>query len=76
MEKLAGRLQHASFGIPGGAGLFSPVQVALKGTRQWLRVTLNLTQCLQDWRDIIKHMGRHTTQVRQLVNNFPHYIGY
>ena len=25
MEKLAGRLQHASFYIPGEAGLFSPI---------------------------------------------------
>ena len=76
MEKLAGSLQHASFGIPGGSGLFSPIQVALKGTSQWLSVTPNLTQCLKVWGAVIKHMGRHTTQVRRLVNNLPHYIGY
>ena len=76
MEKLAGSLHHASFGTPGGAGLFSPIQVAPKGTSQWLRVTPDLTQCLQDWGAIIKQMGRHTTKVRQLLNNLPHYIGY
>ena len=72
MEKLAGSLKHASFGIPGGTGLFSPMQVALEGTNQWLRITPDLTQCLQDWGVIIKYMGRHTTQVRQMVNNLPH----
>ena len=75
MEKLAGRLHHKLFGIPGGEEMFSPVQVALKGTSQWLLVTPDLTQCLQDWGAIIKHMGRHTTQVLHLVNNLLHYIG-
>ena len=75
-EKLAGSLQNASFGIPGGSGLFSPIQVMLKVTRQWLRVTPDLTQCLQDWGGVIKHIGKHTTQVHQLANNLPHYIGY
>ena len=46
MEKLAGSLHQASFRIPGWAGNFSPIQVALKDTRQWLRITPNLTQCL------------------------------
>ena len=32
MEKLAGSLQKASFRIPGGAGLFSSIKVALNGT--------------------------------------------
>ena len=76
MEKLAGSLQNASFGIPGGAGMFSPIQFALKGTSQWLCITPDLTQCIQYWGVIIKHMGIHTTRVRQLGNNLPHYIGY
>ena len=59
-----------------GGGLFSPIQVALKGTGQWLLITPDLTQCLQDWGDIIKHIVRHTTQVFQLVNNLPHYTWY
>ena len=76
MEKIAGRLQHLSFGIPGGTGLFSPIQVALKGTIQWLRIIPDLAQCLQDWGEIINHMGRHTTQVRQMLNNLSHHVGY
>ena len=30
IQELAGKLQHASFGIPGGKGLFSPIHRALK----------------------------------------------
>ena len=75
MGKLAGRIQHTYFGIPGGEGLFSPIQVSLKGKRQWLSIIHDQTQHIQDWEEIIKHMGRHTTQVRQMVKNLPHYIG-
>ena len=48
----------------------------MKDTSQWLRISPNLAQCLQNRGKIIKHMGRHTTQVHQLVNNLPHYTGY
>jgi hypothetical protein len=30
-QKLVGKLQHASFGIPGGTGLFTPIQMAMSG---------------------------------------------
>ena len=73
MEKLADSLQHISLDIPVGVGLFS---VTLQGTIQWLRITPDLTQYLQDWAAVINHMGRHTTQVRQLVNKLTHYIVY
>ena len=43
MEKLAGSLQHALFSIPEGGGLFLPIKVALKGTRQWLCIKPDLT---------------------------------
>ena len=75
-EILADSLQHALFGVPGGSGLSSSIHVALKVTSQRLHDTPNLKRCLQYWGAIIKHMGRHKTQVRQLVNNLPHYIGY
>ena len=29
-QELAGKLQHASFGIPGGKGLFLPIYQAIK----------------------------------------------
>ena len=58
MEKLSGNLQHASFGIPGGAGMLSPIHVALQGTIHWLRITPELTQCLQDWGGNYKAHGK------------------
>ena len=30
----------------------------MKGASQWLRITPNLTQCLNDWGVIIKHMEK------------------
>ena len=76
LDELIGSLQHASFGIPGGSECFSPVQMAMKGTNPWIAVTLELTQCFNDWGAIVKHIKRIPTSVLQLVNDFPHYIRY
>ena len=76
LENLAGNIQHSSFGIPGVSGIFSPIHVALEGTHQWLQIISNLTQCLRNWGEIIKHMGKHPTHVRQLDNKFSKYVGY
>ena len=76
LDKINGSLQHASFGIPGGSGLFSPVQMAMQGTKPWIAVSSELTQCFNDWGAIIKHMKRTPTSVLQLVKTFPHYIVY
>ena len=73
---IAGSLEHASFGIPGGAGLFSPIQQALKGSAQWIKVTTNLSTCFQDWGAIIKHMAKTPTHVQQLVKGLPDYVGF
>ena len=76
MEELSGSLQHVSFRIPGGTGVFSPIHVALKGTIQWLHIITNLTQCFYDWGVIINHMGKHPNQVRHMVNKLQNYIRY
>ena len=76
LDKLAGSLEHASFGIPGGAGLFSPIQQALVGNKQWIKVTQDLTQCFQDWGAMIKYMATNPTHVLQLVKGLPHYVGF
>ena len=31
-QELVGKLQHASFGVPGGKGLFSPIHQAMHGS--------------------------------------------
>ena len=76
LYEIAGSLEHASYGIPGGAGLFSPIQQALQGNHQWIKVSSTLKTCFQDWGAIVKHMAKHPTQVKQLVRGLPSYVGF
>jgi hypothetical protein len=75
-QKIAGKLQHASFGIPSGRSLFSPIQMAMKGSPDFITITEELKIILTDWRYIIKYLQKNPTSVSQLVKQFPSYIGY
>jgi hypothetical protein len=75
-QKLAGKLQHASFGIPGGAGLFSPIQRAMSKNPDFINITKELITILHDWRYMIHFMTKNPTSVLQLIVDYPHYIGY
>jgi hypothetical protein len=75
-QKLAGKLQHASLGLPGGKGLFSPIQIAMQGNPEFVPLTCVLKQCLKDWQAIIRHMEKNPTSVLQLVKDYPAFIGY
>ena len=76
MQQLAGKLQHASFAMPGGWGLFSPIQRALQGDPKFIPMTDDLKECLSDWKTILKHLSEHPTHVLQLVDGYPDYLGY
>ena len=75
-QKLAGKLQHASFGIPGGKSLFSPIQRAMARNPDFINITKELITILEDWRYIIQYMIKNPTSVLQLINEYPHYLGY
>ena len=75
-QELLGKFQHASFGIPGGSGFFSYLQIALKGTPAYITITPAVRLALEDWRTIIQHMQRTPTPVLRLVPTAPHRIGY
>ena len=75
-QKLAGKLQHASFGLPSGKSLFTPIDMALAGDPKYIVITPVLRQCLQDWRFFVKTMTAEPTSVLQLVVNAPTYIAY
>ena len=75
-QKIAGKLQHASFGIPGGKGLFSPLQMALHGSPQFITITDTLKSIFTDWKYIINYMKNNLTSVQQLVPKYPSYLGY
>lgn len=75
-QQLAGKLQHASFGMPGGKGLFSPLQMAMLSDPEFIVLTPYLKQTLTNWRYIIRYMEVHPTSMKQLVLEYPSYIGY
>ena len=75
-QELTGKLNHASMIIPGGAGLFSPLQMAMQGSPQLIIVDRFLRTALEDWRTIIQRLARVPTPVHQLVPDYPNYIDY
>ena len=75
-QELAGKLKHASFVIPGGRGLFSPIYRAMKTPSRYIKVTPLLQQTLQDWRSLVQHLAKHPTPVQLLVNNYSNYIQF
>ena len=75
-QELAGKLQHASFGVPGGKGLFSPIHRAMQGSKPYVRITKQLRSAILDWRPLIRDLANHPTPVRLLVSDFPQYVLY
>ena len=75
-ERLVGKLQHASFGLPCGRALFSPLQQAMRHNPPFVPLTSELKQILEDWEYIINFMKNHPTSVLQLLYNYPDYIGH
>ena len=75
-QKVAGKLQHASFGIPGGKGLFSPIYRAMQHSPPFVTISPHIKQTLLDWRTIIHHLAASPTPVRLLVPNFPDFLQY
>ena len=75
-QQVAGKLQHASFAIPGGKGLFSPIYRALKGTPPVITITPLLKSALLDWRTIIHQFASSPSPVRLLIPQPPHFLQY
>ena len=73
-QELAGKLQHASFAIPGGRGLFSPIYQAMQKPSKFIKITPLLQQTLQDWRTLVQHLAQHPTPVQLLVSDYPNFI--
>ena len=75
-QKLAGKLQHTSMGIPGGRSLFTPIGMAISGNPYFISITPTLHQCLEDWHCLIQCMAKTPTSVLQLIADAPTYISY
>ena len=75
-QQVAGKLQHASFAIPGGKGLFSPIYRALQGTPPVITITPLLKSALLDWRTIIHQFAASPSPIRLLIPQPPHFLQY
>lgn len=75
-QKVAGKLQHASFGVPGGRGLMSPIHRALGKSPRWIRMTGVLKQTLRDWASLVRDLARNPTLVTLLIRGTPDIIQY
>ena len=76
-EKMLGKMRHASWGVPGSNGLFTPFNriIAQKPRHVWFRKRSALTIALRDWRSIFKEALKTPTHVRQLVRGEPNIAG-
>ena len=75
-QELAGKLQHASLGIPNGKGLFTPINQAMINEPPTIALTPLIKQALKDWITIIRAMEARPTCVLELKPGTPHYVGY
>ena len=74
-QQLVGKLRHASFGIPTGKGLFTPLHAALKGGKQYIKLTSLLIATIRDWRVLINITLQDPVKTRQLFLREPEFIG-
>jgi len=76
-QVLAGKLQHASYGIPGGAGHFSPIDMAATQAKDDIVIiTDHLKAKLLDWRALVNSFKTTPTPVQLLLADWPNYINY
>ncbi len=74
-EKLMGKLNHATIGIPNGRGLSAPIYNAMKQHTDEVPITTDLHLALEDWHTMIQEMAKRPTHVRELTPDEPDYIG-
>ena len=75
-QKLAGKLQHASLGIPRWRSLFTPLDMLMRGDPEFITITPNLRPFLEDWRCLVQCMKKEPTSVMQLIMRPPSYCTY
>ena len=75
-QKLAGRLQHIFYIMPGGWDLFSLIHRAMQGDLSTITIMEILRETIRDWCTIIKQVSLIPTHVLQLVDGLPEFLGY
>ncbi len=76
IQAIAGKLNHASIGIPNGRALSSPIYQATRHQPQNIRITPYLKQALLDWKTLLRQISKRPTHVLELAPTLPAYIGF
>ena len=66
-QKIAGKLQHASFGMPGSQGIFSPIHQEMAGIPPFIIIKPSIKTFLRGLRSIITQLSTQPTLGLQLV---------
>ena len=69
--KIAGKLQHAYFGMPGIRGLFRPIQKSMDGIPLFIILKPSIKKVLSGWHSIVTQISTQPTSVLQLVQYLP-----
>jgi hypothetical protein len=76
-QKLAGNLHHASMGLPGGKGLFTPIWTAMaKQGKGYIHLNERIRQALTDFQWLLRQMTNQPINVAQIVPSPPVCQGY
>ena len=77
LEKLVGKLRHASIGIPAGKYLFGPINrlMAMRPRRVFWQRRPEARRALGDWSELLKEAAAEPTHVEELVAGEADYKG-
>ena len=75
-QSIAGKLNHASFGIPNGKALSAPIYRATRGDPAEVQITPHVKLALQDWNVILQQIASRPTHMLELTPSAPAFIGF
>ena len=70
-QDLAGNMQHASFGIPEGKVLISPIYWKMKTAEDYVKITPYIVAALKDWRTLMNRLAENQHPYKYLSVNIP-----
>ena len=76
MQKIAGTLLHAAYGIPGGRGLFNPLWGSMKAQTPWIKLTPELKAVFWDFQWLFRNIANQPINITQLIPTSPKIHGY
>ena len=75
-QSIAGKMNHATIGIPNGKALCSALYAATKGDPEHVIITPMVKQSLNDWNILLNQISTRPTHVLELIPNPPCFIGF